>query len=276
MRFVDQTTGVRVLNNCGNSSQSLEEKQGNRYLYHKGCCHNFKVTDSDYQSPMQLAIWNSADQKKIDKYNESKVAEARPLSDLLRSLKAARRKQVSQNNLEENIPEELKEEEKDLEMFKLETSPDFMKIKRDFIKRIEQKTINHSLVVLDLFAGIGSAAVVLKKLGLPIRRIVHVEHDPVANYVSQFNHKNDGIEHIYIETFEEVYGEGDEHACDRKCLGSFVKEYGPFDLVSSLIIALDCLCCKTGLMALFFPTKGCSWSSVVSKNMVLNIRLVTF
>ena len=33
-----------------------------------------------------------------------------------------------------------------------------------------------------MFAGIGSGIVALKRLGIPMKRIIHVEHDPVANH----------------------------------------------------------------------------------------------
>jgi len=60
---------------------------------------------------------------------------------------------------------------------------------------------------LDLFGGIGSGIVALKKLGLPITKVVHCEHDPVATYVCQHNHKlkDDGIEHVHINEFEEIW-----------------------------------------------------------------------
>lgn len=136
------------------------------------------------------------------------------------------------DNFEEDTPDVLKQEGKSLEIYKLETSDDFKKVKADFQKRRDEKSMDHPLVVLDLFSGIGSAAVVLKKLQLPIKTMVHVEHDPVANYVSQFNHKDDGILHVYIETFESVYGYGDENSCDMECLKKWIEKYGPIDLVS--------------------------------------------
>ena len=68
-----------------------------------------------------------------------------------------------------------------------------------------------------------------KRLKLPIDTIVHVEHDPVAVEVCKANHKKDGIKHVYVETFEEIYGEDDEP--DEEKLKSIVKEDGPFDLV---------------------------------------------
>lgn len=61
--------------------------------------------------------------------------------------------------------------------------------------------------------------------------MVHIEHDPVAVAVCKFNNQNDGINHIYIETFEEIYGTNDE--ADDELVAALVGEHGPFDLVLS-------------------------------------------
>ena len=61
--------------------------------------------------------------------------------------------------------------------------------------------------------------------------MVHVEHDPVAVEVCKNNHGEDGIIHRYVDTFEEIYGEGDE--ADYKLVAALVEEYGPIDLVLS-------------------------------------------
>lgn len=173
--------GLFIANNCGNSRQSLEKNQdgklilGNTSLYHKSCCHGFKAHYEDYQSPMQVAMWNSTAQHNIDEYNKLKEAEAKPLSDLLQSLKTARKKHVMRENLEDDTPKELKQEGKNLEMFLLETSKDFLEVKAEFEKRREEKSMDHPLVIFDFFSGIGSAAVVLKKLQLPIKTMLHVE-----------------------------------------------------------------------------------------------------
>ncbi len=63
-------------------------------------------------------------------------------------------------------------------------------------------------VVVDLFGGIGSAIVALKRLNIAISKIIHVEHDKVANYVYKYwnclegNQENDGIKHIFIPSFK--------------------------------------------------------------------------
>ena len=78
------------------------------------------------------------------------------------------------------------------------------------------------IVVLDCFAGIGTALVVLKRLNIKIKTVIHVEKDKVATHVYRWNHDssynpkcaggNDGIKHVFVETFEDLYNdEGQPH-----------------------------------------------------------------
>ncbi len=74
--------------------------------------------------------------------------------------------------------------------------------------KAKQETQSKAAVVVDLFAGVGSAVVVLKRLNIAISKIIHVEHDKVANYVYKYwnslegRQEDDGIEHIVIPAFE--------------------------------------------------------------------------
>jgi site-specific DNA-cytosine methylase len=47
----------------------------------------------------------------------------------------------------------------------------------------------------DMFAGIGSGIVALKRLGIQMQTIIHVEHDPVAN------HGTDSSQFEYCESY---------------------------------------------------------------------------
>jgi len=80
------------------------------------------------------------------------------------------------------------------------------------IKRGErQKT---GVTLLSVFGGVGTDQVVLKRLGLKIDKVLHVEKDMVADHVAaRHNHDrgynqelpDDGdIQHFYYETFETV------------------------------------------------------------------------
>ena len=110
------------------------------------------------------------------------------------------------------------------------TNPTYSAYCQNFNKR--RNTHRGPLRVLDLFSGIGSGTVVLKRLKVvPMHTYVHVEHDPIAVEVCKFNHQDDGINHQYIETFEEIYGTKDE--ADDGLVTALVDKHGPFDLVLS-------------------------------------------
>jgi hypothetical protein len=92
------------------------------------------------------------------------------------------------------------------------------------------------LRVLDLFCGVGSGTLVLKKMKIPLETIVHVEHDPVAVFVNKYNHMKyniggsndgDGIQHVYISRYEDFVIQ----------LEDLINRYGPFDL---LLAAAPC------------------------------------
>lgn len=103
----------------------------------------------------------------------------------------------------------------------------------DECKKFQQRkgTQKSPLRVLELFSGIGSGTLALKKLRIPLHTVVHCDHDPIANEVCKFNHNHqrDGVEHVYIDTFEEIYGECTEPDEDK--VTKLVADYGPFDLV---------------------------------------------
>jgi len=70
-------------------------------------------------------------------------------------------------------------------------------------------------VLLDCFAGVGTGAVCLKRLGIAVEKVIYVDIDKVARHVYRHNHDamfstkegmyDDGIEHVYeYKSFEEV------------------------------------------------------------------------
>jgi len=84
--------------------------------------------------------------------------------------------------------------------------------------------------VLDLFGGIGSGIVALKRLRMAMHKVIHVEHDKVANHVHHYNHnasynsdlEDDGIEHVSdYPTFEGI----------EEDLNSFMVKHAPIDIV---------------------------------------------
>ncbi len=78
-----------------------------------------------------------------------------------------------------------------------------------------------ALRVLDLFSGIGSGALVLKKMGFRLSKVVSVEHDPVATHVNKFHHG--GVELVHFDKYEEIR--------DDEALKALIVEHGPFDLL---------------------------------------------
>lgn len=56
-----------------------------------------------------------------------------------------------------------------------------------------------------------------------------VASDPVAVDVCKSNHKDDGIEHVYIDEFEDIYGTGDE--ADEGKIMALLNDHGPIDFV---------------------------------------------
>jgi len=109
------------------------------------------------------------------------------------------------------------------------TAPDSMlyssQMYIDECKLFDQREKVKSVVVLDLFSGIGNAIVVLKLLGIPMKTVVHVEHDLMANYVNKCNHelREDGIRHVYVDKFEDIFGDAE--------IERLIEDHGPFDIV---------------------------------------------
>ena len=78
------------------------------------------------------------------------------------------------------------------------------------------------IVILDVFSGIGSGIVALKRLGVDIKSVIFCDHDKVANYVSMHNHKDEDIEYVYeYNTFEKLQSNVDE----------ILEKHGPINLV---------------------------------------------
>lgn len=83
--------------------------------------------------------------------------------------------------------------------------------------RMKQPNARWGAVVLDCFAGVGTALCVLKRLEIEIQKIIFVEHDKVARHVYRFNHDHTynsslpedhgGINHVYeYEKWEDLDG----------------------------------------------------------------------
>ena len=196
--------------NCGNS--------GNGRLWHRGCCHRFLRADCDSLSPMQIAI-----QKGINSLGKSEKPIQIKVSDLQRKFMTAKRNETLFLNQQFDAAPDSR----------VYSDTVYSNHVRKFHARVKNPKLHlEKLTVLDLFSGIGSGTVVLKKLGIPLKTIVHVDHDPVADYVNKFNHKksaigiqvmepDDGVEHFYFEKYEYV----------NENIQELIQQYGPFDLL---------------------------------------------
>ncbi|KAL7571822.1 hypothetical protein ACA910_002907 [Epithemia clementina (nom. ined.)] len=116
----------------------------------------------------------------------------------------------------------------------LTSSPEYLQLASHFRKALKRarRIPDHEkpkAVVLDLFSGIGTSIVALKRLSIGIRTIIHVEWDKVATHVYRSNHDpgynpslkevdHGGILHVYYPSF-------------RLFMKDDFGKYGPIDIV---------------------------------------------
>jgi Site-specific DNA methylase len=178
---------------------------------------------ADYLSPLQISIDAALEAFGIEEEEEEEEGEAlKSIADIESRFK----------NGQSLVAEFESSEWKNKYGESIDKNPVYIQFRHDFNARIQGEKRKTPLRVLDLFCGIGSGMVVLKKLKIPLCTVVHVEHDPVAVEVCKFRHENDGIRHVYVEAFEDIYGDVDwDEDPDEELLGRYIDEYGPFDLV---------------------------------------------
>jgi hypothetical protein len=99
-----------------------------------------------------------------------------------------------------------------------------------------------------MFGGIGTSIISLKRIGITMKKIIHVDHDQIANHVHRWNHdptyadlRNENenhddnfqhhIEHVYeYDRFEDIYNH----------LESFLEKHGRmYILVASLLLLIS-------------------------------------
>ena len=93
---------------------------------------------------------------------------------------------------------------------------------------VRRQNSQRKAVVLDAFTGIGTGTVVLKRLGIAMSKIIHVEHDKVATHLHKYNHDRNynpdlpddgGIEHVYnYRSWEDLV--------DNQTAEDFLNEHG--------------------------------------------------
>ncbi len=203
-------TNTKDLYSCVNST-SPDSMFGNVNLFHKGCCHNETGDVNTFKSPMQVCRENGFSSLQQDKGQECSL-------DMIKQKYANASKEYTKFANAEDL------EAADSKIFACQAYVDLCKQFHE--RKGKQK---NPLRVLELFSGIGSGTLALKRLRIPVHTVVHCDHDPIANEVCKFNHQGDGIKHVYIDTFEEIYGESSEP--DEEKIAKLVADCGPIDLV---------------------------------------------
>lgn len=198
--------------------------QGNEDHYHRCCCHDGKIHVAAAQAELEEL---DDDDSNNDRGDSKELFTAR---DVQRFISNANRKESKMFATDESVV----------------PSDEFLtnthyaeRVVKDFYEETKKREERKGLVVLDLFGGVGTALLVLKRLKLPIRKVIHVEHDLVATFVSRMNHDyafvnslrqfackkrlqfegldggymqlsewkipDDGIEHVYYRRFEDIF-----------------------------------------------------------------------
>ena len=206
----ESTTNVQLY--CCHNSISQNSYIGNIQLFHKGCCHKERGDVNLFKSPMQI--------------NREKGF-AGIIKEDGQAFTRAMIKQKHRNAMGEER-KVANEEFLAAGDSKIYASPVYAAHCEKFQQR--KGRMERPLKVLELFSGIGCGTIALKKLRIPLATIVHCDHDPIAHEVCKFNHNSgDCIDHVYIETFEEIYGYGSDP--DEVKLAKLIGDHGPFDLV---------------------------------------------
>ena len=202
--------------------------------WHRRCCHGiFQVPDDeeneDAWAPQYVTALDNLQSEIAGLQNNVKDETAlewvgeKEIHDAYNNTYSAVAKEHNDDQLEHPLDKAETHNEAELQSIKFEN---------EGCKR--QRGSVRPAVVLDVFAGIGTGIVCLKKLKIAIRKVIHVEHDKVATHVYRTNHdpeysdldlEPDGIEHVYVDSFEaiekELYQDSD----------AFLAKYGPVDII---------------------------------------------
>jgi hypothetical protein len=215
------------------------------FKYHRTCCHGMEKLSQAFQSPVgkiqnQIIYNDGAPVVNLEgsimrNGRDTLDPSSRPMAErqynwefeeyMNKRESSARRELTIQGNESAlPVPDQLRWQHDG-------TSQAMRKFAACCKKRKDNPQLKKQAVVLDLFGGIGAATVVLKKLGIAMRKIIHVDHDPVAQHVYRSNHdtsygvttNEDGIKYVcgLYERFEDV-----EQLCE-----DLVRDHGPVDLV---------------------------------------------
>jgi hypothetical protein len=183
-------------------------------VYHRTCCHGLEVLpkNDEWASLYEAACErigepNYSDQDDGNDYEEHSDFRWVTKMEIYDSYKTYKYQESAFYNADGDAHP----------LDRLLTHPDYMKgIVQPYealCKRAqEMKDADRPrVVVLDAFAGVGTGIVALKRLGIDIAKVIHVEHDKVATHVYRWNHDptynldlpEDDIEHVFVEKWEQ-------------------------------------------------------------------------
>ena len=194
-------------------AEGMYIQAGDGLLNHRRCCHGAYRVDGNWAGPYEAASANFQNEFLEDACSlmvgASESPPQPPIPQLLFSHKEVHKKYDSLKRQEQELHNQ--DGLPEAASF-CNTSPEYEKNRLWFQSCLQDRQERKPLVVLDMFAGVGTALVVLKKLEIAIQKIIHVEHDKVATHVYQWNHDvtynpdldDDGIEHVYYSNFEEI------------------------------------------------------------------------
>ena len=113
---------------------------------------------------------------------------------------------------------------------RLYTNDDYKEQVKQFSERVqacqEQPSSRRGAVVLDLFSGMGTLMVALKRLSIAVEKVIHCEKDKVASYVYQQNHNEKNTPQcsfVKYSSLEEIM----EH------FDSFMDQHAPIDILGA-------------------------------------------
>ena len=221
---------------CATCACSAERRQrakhlkyvvsGDGRLPHRPCCHgvldqspppewasSYETAEAHASAALEAMLLGEDDSKPAATYEpvESSLAHKQYLS--------AKRQESLYVNLRETEDPQAR----------LYSNTDYQDVSRAFAKRVG--TPDQGAVVLDLFSGMGTTVVALKRLSIALRKIISCEQDKVASHVYQENHHcpeksttEDNVEWCHYPWFENIAGtEENYHA--------FMDKHAPIDIV---------------------------------------------
>ena len=210
---------TQLNNNDDNNIEEVLVSQSTGDLYavvHRKCCHGI-IGDYHGQFLSPYGKFMKDDCRIFNKRRKTIQTETKRTLLSKSQLQAA----VHQAAIEEKKATNLAVE-KDANALRY-TDQRYLEFKRKYneIKEERSKSCKKSAVVLEVFSGIGSGVLALKRLGIAISTLIVVEHDPIAAFVCKSNHEKDVENYCYIEKFEDLVVD----------IENIVDKYGPIDII---------------------------------------------